>query len=46
MNVYAIDSNGKVQTEIKNISCFHPLSKSVIVAKTVSIILQTKTETL
>lgn len=33
MNVYAIDSKGKVQTEIKNISCFHPLSKSVIVAK-------------
>lgn len=33
MNVYAIDSNGKIQKTIENVSCFHPLLKSIVMAE-------------
>lgn len=33
MNIYAIDSNGNIQKKIENVSCFHPLSKSIIIAE-------------
>lgn len=33
MNIYAIDSNGRIQKKIENVSCFHPLSKSIVMAE-------------
>lgn len=33
MNIYAVDSNGEIQKKIENVSCFHPLSKSIVMAE-------------